>query len=1040
MIKDILEYWYAMEYFSPCWPVDLKNDIDLTRKKLPWVGYQPNPKYRVSYDVYFGRIPVAKLTQWFQEVLNIDSHDDNAEKGRSDTCVFAIKVDEKGKYVPESFVVSTLVWAVCKLVSSKSVSQKLDNREFAALQKSIDEQIVKEQSDDGSFFISKDYLLRLFQKVCALLRLPDEFASYGAWSSEHRDYPDKTGAFPPLNPATELMQSFYMKDIRQVLASPTEAVFQYTEALLNTQTNRIHIDCDTDQMSAWLDAGKFPMGAWPSVYSPSLMQQLGINLAISDEQKIFSVNGPPGTGKTTLLKEIVASNVVQRAIVMMSYRNPNDAFTKQTFQNPIDWDKQIFYEMDRKLSSFGMIVASNNNAAVENISDELPKLISKDRTGRFSAKSEVYAENAYFSEIASELIEEPCWGLISAKLGKKGNLKKLVERLWWEKDQKTLRHYYDADFCDSVKAHERWVEAKRAFQAALDAVIDERKEISRAQEFLNKLGKEQEKYRSVKSTEAQKNHVYLQAVQNLNVFEEKLAELETRLCMEEENCSRLKARIPLWKWFLRSFIKNDRIISAWNYSDELVKTLEIEIADQKRSCEDVRNHKDQCQREWKLSMKALDQQKCALDALSKQVEPYRKSFGGNWADDDFWRDISHNESSQSACPWTNAAYDKLREELFYQALMLHKAFILHSNAVNQNLNCLFAVWNDKITGIDRNAAYSHLFNTLQLLIPVVSTTFASVQSFLDGIGSEQLGMLIIDEAGQATPQSALGAIWRTQKAVVVGDPFQVEPIVTVPKALQLRFADEHQIPPVYRLPEISVQMLADSMNLFGGERTLCDCAVWLGCPLVVHRRCLDPMFSISNEIAYNGRMFSKTQLPSLDKKFLLDASVWLDCKGREKGSKDHAVPEQLDLAGRLFERAIGVYGGLPDLFFITPFTSVARALSKMLCRIIRQEGLPLADKDVNEWVTSHCGTIHTFQGKEAAEVLLVLGCDPHSGKGAAHWVGQKLNIINVAVSRAKYRLGVIGDYELWSGIPHVQNICDHVPTMMAEDWMRENCS
>jgi hypothetical protein len=40
--------------------------------------------------------------------------------------------------------------------------------------------------------------------------------------------------------------------------------------------------------------------------------------------------------------------------------------------------------------------------------------------------------------------------------------------------------------------------------------------------------------------------------------------------------------------------------------------------------------------------------------------------------------------------------------------------------------------------------------------------------------------------------------------------------------------------------------------------------------------------------------------------------------------------------------------------------------------------------------------------------------------GAARWVGEKPNIINVAVSGAKYRVGVIGGYDLWCGIPHVQ--------------------
>nr|WP_203227758.1 AAA domain-containing protein [Calorimonas adulescens] len=75
-------------------------------------------------------------------------------------------------------------------------------------------------------------------------------------------------------------------------------------------------------------------------------------------------------------------------------------------------------------------------------------------------------------------------------------------------------------------------------------------------------------------------------------------------------------------------------------------------------------------------------------------------------------------------------------------------------------------------------------------MPVVSTTFASVSTFLKYIGKEELGILVIDEAGQATPQSALGAIWRTSKAIVIGDPMQIEPIVTVPDVFYEKFAEK----------------------------------------------------------------------------------------------------------------------------------------------------------------------------------------------------------------------------------------------------------
>jgi Cdc6-like AAA superfamily ATPase len=60
----------------------------------------------------------------------------------------------------------------------------------------------------------------------------------------------------------------------------------------------------------------------------SLMQQAAINISLAETRQssnLFSVNGPPGTGKTTMLRDIIAALLVNRAICLTRFENPHDA-------------------------------------------------------------------------------------------------------------------------------------------------------------------------------------------------------------------------------------------------------------------------------------------------------------------------------------------------------------------------------------------------------------------------------------------------------------------------------------------------------------------------------------------------------------------------------------------------------------------------------------------------------------------------------------------------------------------------------------------
>jgi hypothetical protein len=151
------------------------------------------------------------------------------------------------------------------------------------------------------------------------------------------------------------------------------------------------------------------------------------------------------------------------------------------------------------------------------------------------------------------------------------------------------------------------------------------------------------------------------------------------------------------------------------------------------------------------------------------------------------------------------------------------------------------------------AAWQSLF----LVVPMVSTTFASLPRLFNGLGKESFGWLFIDEAGQATPQQAAGGLWRSAA------PSSSETPSSWSRSSSFR-PPRHAVRRYFEVSEewtpnsTSVQRVADRLAVHGTMLSEPDLAteVWVGAPLRVHRRCDRPMFEISNIIAYGGDLMA----------------------------------------------------------------------------------------------------------------------------------------------------------------------------------------
>lgn len=272
------------------------------------------------------------------------------------------------------------------------------------------------------------------------------------------------------------------------------------------------------------------------------------------------------------------------------------------------------------------------------------------------------------------------------------------------------------------------------------------------------------------------------------------------------------------------------------------------------------------------------------------------------------------------------------------------------------------------------------------------------------IGAESLGHLFVDEAGQALPQAAVGAIFRSKNVMVVGDPSQIKPVMTLDTAILNMLCNSYNVNEKYLFDSASVQTLVDSASQYGYYREQDrDDDSWIGIPLWVHRRCKYPMFTISNRISYDGMM---VQGKPGDGK-----TGWYDIGGK---ANNKYVREQGEFVKNKISQLmaentdIGNKEKKDTIYVISPFKNVAYQLSRELAKI----GFTRYDDKKHP---TNVGTIHTFQGKEAPIVFMVLGADNQSS-GAARWAVSEANMMNVAATRAKEEFYVVGDRKLYMGL------------------------
>lgn len=1058
--ERILSFWHKVEFFvAP----DLKeledgagnsiqyphNELETWPDCLPWLNrkqlsrantpHDPDKPYTFKlYLGIFSRSEIFRIAREYYPQNAEGPEERNADEGHS--CSMTVMVDEYGRIRPDSFVFSTAPWALGEVVQGRLDAMTMQAFEVATKLFKDRLMAVVNVADNIKHAHEMPKMLTTFE-LCEMLKamagwtsfVPERLDAHAlyiqtfevwgerakAWQKAQRPcvsaaslhaladklqvafqfgVPERVVQQEACEPVPEeeevdtsdeiaILNSFFIRDLERVIGALGHGGIAAGSPLARYLTGEAQRHPDLllpegrSLLMQALAPERMPAGRWPGedAHSMSLMQQFAINTIDKElaETGLYSVNGPPGTGKTTMLRDLVASNMVKRAEVLASLSCSEAAFGKSVTAYIQGGQKEI-KTLIPTLTGFEMVVASNNNAAVENVTQELPQLQAlgsahksleylKPVAQKLAAKHEIKQGKLHVSSLAPK---KDCWGLMATALGNSQNRKRFGKRVFFEKnDDKCVAKDGASSYLTLVpalnflanKSHnpeQNFIVAQHAFKEARNKV--------------------QSIYDNLKR---------LQSLQQLKAKTEAARR-------QSEFHKRIAARFVLWFnkrqakyvpfWRLGKYFKNR----------SLIKQIELR----------VKNAAQQAT----VSQQRLESLERRLEDERQTCVPLIEKYGDALLPDDEL-DLESADIQRTSFGHCNLL-NKARSELSAKAFVLHEAWLIaitanNSNKMWQTLNSLMPMIDGKVH--EGNAATA-LWQMLFMVVPVVSSTFASVMRQFQAFGEGDIGWLFIDEAGQATPQQAVGALWRAKRAVIVGDPLQIEPVFTVPAPLVETMAkkamgDDWQN---WSPTMTSVQVVADRANPYG-TRQIAD-ELWVGSPLRVHRRCQEPMFSIANKIAYNDKMLHGN--PDLASGS--NGSVWIDILGEVDGR--HFVPSQADAVyDLLMDHILQNPRQLPEFYIISPFKEVAKKLQKYL---EEQLSAPCfkSKEELKAWLKTHVGTVHTFQGKEERNVILILGLSK-AKPGAADWASSTPNILNVALTRAKERVYVIGSSEIWGG-------------------------
>jgi guanylate kinase len=698
-------------------------------------------------------------------------------------------------------------------------------------------------------------------------------------------------------------------------------------------------------------------------YPISISQRKSFYTFLNSNDKVFAVNGPPGTGKTTLLQSVVANMIVQATI--------------QNGNPPI------------------ILACSTNNQAITNIVENFSRSNTKagDLQGRWLPHINGYA--TYLP--ATSKTKKELRKMNYQKINNGDGLFQTIENYTCLEKARNFyleksRKYFDNDLIDIsdtiVKLRDKTITIQNVIEKASLLWT----KYLKAEEFFGNI------YSNAIDTESYYQNGILNGVllqndisttielkKQIILYFQKESFLTKILCFFK-NRSTLKSRASEINLIFRDFLPQSYNLHSYDkyiILDEIDnRTSELESI--------LRATKDWV--EWKTS-----------NAI----------YGNPPRDENEYWEFEYTKIREKSEP--NCFYDELdiglRHEAFQLSLHYWEGRYLQQLELDLN-DSDFLKRGEKPTKNRwlRYAMLTPCFVSTFYMAPKFFTYSRYLQKPQNGNHFDNqplydfIDLLIVDEAGQTSPEVGVATFALAKRAIVVGDVKQIEPVWNVASKIDIGNLKKCEIindydddiyekefdPKGFLASSGSIMSMAQNASTFKE-----DSFSTKGVLLIEHRRCYDEIISYCNSLAYNGLLKPLRGKAKSDS--LFPPMYHIDVNGHSKkgnsGSRynEDEVSAIVNWLTTHQESILDYYGAkkIKDLIgIITPFTEQKNRL---------KQAIKKAGFDDNITI----GTVHALQGAERPIVLFSMVYGDGDSGTMFFDRDNKPNMLNVAVSRAK---------------------------------------